>query len=327
MTSSKMEAPPLATRVPPSAWRWLKLGAFGALSVLVLTALRNVDWTKTAAALRSAHVGWLLVALIANAAILPCWALFWRALRARAEPRVSFARMLEITSVSSALMNTLPFGGGHASAVVLLIKRGHTSRRGALAILALDQLGEGIIKVAVLTGASLAIPLPTWMRAALTTVLLVVGAWFLVLVVFSRTTDALEVLKSARRSAAALACVAGMKLAELLAIMSVQAAYDARISSAGSLLVLATVILATMLPISPGNVGAYEASVFLVYRYLGVAPELALSLAIVQHMCFMVPAVGVGYSLGGTAILATLRPEQVMRGREAAPPVASRRSG
>jgi uncharacterized membrane protein YbhN (UPF0104 family) len=56
------------------------------------------------------------------------------------------------------------------------------------------------------------------------------------------------------------------------------------------------VIVATMLPISPGNVGTYEASVFLAYRYLGVAPEVALSLAIVQHVCFMLPAVGVGYS-------------------------------
>ena len=34
---------------------------------------------------------------------------------------------------------------------------------------------------------------------------------------------------------------------------------------------------------------------FLTYRYLGVSPELALSLAIVQHVCFMLPAIGIGY--------------------------------
>jgi len=98
----------------------------------------------------------------------------------------------------------------------------------------------------------------------------------------------------------------------LIAIMGVQAAYGVHISIAGSILVLATVILATMLPISPGNLGAYEASVFLVYRYLGVAPELALSLAIVQHVCFMIPAVGVGYGftvngLGWKAIRSAIR--------------------
>ena len=58
---------------------------------------------------------------------------------------------------------------------------------------------------------------------------------------------------------------------------------------------LAAVILGSMVPVSPGNLGTYEASVFLAYRYLGVAPEQALSLALVQHLCFMLPSVGVGY--------------------------------
>jgi uncharacterized membrane protein YbhN (UPF0104 family) len=313
VTSRELAAQAVTTRVPPSAWRWLRAAALVALSIVVVAALRNVDWGKTGAALRGADFGWLFVALVANAAILPCWALFWRALRPRTEEPVSLARMLEITSVSSALMNTLPFGGGHASAVVLLIKRGNTSRRGALSILALDQLGEGVVKVMVLLVASIVIPLPAWMRAALTTVLLAVGGWFLVLVLISRMTNELEMLKSARRSAAALACVAGMKLTELFAILAVQAAYGARISIPGSVLVLATVILATMLPISPGNLGAYEASVFLVYRYLGVAPELALSLAIVQHVCFMVPAVGVGYGYSVNRLGMT--PERLLRDR------------
>ena len=312
MTSPEAGAAPFTHRVSPNVWRWLKMAALFALSAAVLAAVRKVDWTKTGEALRGARIAWLLVAIAANAAIIPCWALFWRSLRPRSEGPVSFARMLEITSVSSALMNTLPNAGGHASAIVLLIKRGNTSRRGALSILALDQLGEGVIKVAVLIGASLVIPLPTWMRAALTTVLLVVGAWLLVLVAISRMTNELETLKSARRSSAAFACVAAMKLTELIAIMGVQAAYGVHISIAGSILVLATVILATMLPISPGNLGAYEASVFLVYRYLGVAPELALSLAIVQHVCFMIPAVGVGYGftvngLGWKAIRSAIR--------------------
>jgi uncharacterized membrane protein YbhN (UPF0104 family) len=313
MTLPRAGAPDVSVRVPPSVWRWVKVAALVGLTIVVLIGLRGVDWAKTSTALAHARVGWILIAILANAAILPGWALFWRTLRPRSERPVSFGRMLEITSISSALMNTLPFGGGHASAVVLLIKRGDTTQRGALSLLALDQLGEGVLKVAILVGASLVIPLPTWMRAALTTVLLVVGAWLLTLVVVSRMTTALEILKSARRSALALACVGAMKLTELIAIMSVQAAYGAQISVAGSLLILSTVILATMLPISPGNLGAYEASVFLAYRYLGIAPELALSLAIVQHVCFMIPAVGIGYayftadSLGWRAVLSSRR--------------------
>jgi uncharacterized membrane protein YbhN (UPF0104 family) len=302
VTSAELRALSLTGRISPNAWRWLKLAALGALSAGVLLTLRKVDWAKTGEALRGAQIGWLLVAIAANGAIIPCWALFWQVLRPRAEESVSFVRMLEITSMSSALMNTVPFGGGHASAIVLLIKRGNTTRRGALSILALDQLGEGVVKIAVLAAAAIMIPLPPWMRAGLTTLLLVVGAWFLALIVLSRMTNELETLKSVRRAAMAFACVAAMKLTELFAIMAVQAAYGAHLSIAGSLLVLATVILATMLPISPGNLGAYEASVFLVYRYLGIAPELALSLAIVQHACFMIPAVGIGYGFTASSL-------------------------
>ena len=300
-----------ATRVPPSARRWLKLVAFSGVTAALVLTLRSVDWSKMTTALRDAQPGWFLVGVLANAAILPCWALFWKTLRPRSEEPVTFARMLEITSISSALMNALPFGGGHASSIVLLIKRGNTTQRGALSVLALDQLGEGVLKVMVLAGASAVMPLPTWMRAALTTVLLVVGAWLLTLVIVSRLTNELEVLKSVGRSSAALACVAGMKLVELLAIVAVQASLGVHISLGGSLLVLATVILATMLPISPGNLGTYEASVFLAYRYLGVSPELALSLAVAQHACFIIPSVGVGYGFFSSSLAPLPRSNRV----------------
>ena len=281
--------------VSPKVSRIARVAAFMALSAIVVASLRHVDWPRTAAALREGRPAWLLAAIVANSLILACWAAYWRAIRPRDESSVSYARMLEISAVSSSLMNTLPFGGGHASSVLLLIRRAATTQRGALSTLALDQLGEGITKVGVLLAAGLTVPLPTWMRAALTTVSLIVGAWFVALVAASRWARELEILRSARRSITALACVIAMKGVELVAIACVQWAYGVDVSAGGTLLVLATVILATMLPIAPGNLGAYEGSVFLTYRYLGLSPEVALSLAIVQHVCFMIPAVGIGY--------------------------------
>jgi uncharacterized membrane protein YbhN (UPF0104 family) len=279
----------------PRLWRTTRIAAFIALTAVVAVSLRNVDWTHTIAALREARPSWLVVAVGANTLILACWALYWRALRPLGETPVSYARMFEVSAVSSSLMNTLPFGGGHASSVLLLIRRASTTQRGALSTLALDQLGEGIVKVAILLLVDIVVPLPTWMRASLATVSFVVVAWFITLAVASRWAKELEVLRSWRRALVALACVSAMKAVELLAIMSVQHAYGVQVTVGGSLLVLATVVLATMLPMSPGNLGTYEASVFLAYRYLGVSPEIALSLAIVQHVCFMLPAVGVGY--------------------------------
>ena len=282
-------------RIPPVIRRGARIAALVVLTGIVVASLRHVNWPRTAAALREGHLSWLLAATIANSLIIGCWAAYWRAIRATGEAYVSYARMFEVTAVSSSLMNTLPFGGGHASSVLLLIRRAATTQRGALSMLALDQLGEGLVKVAILLAAGLVLPLPAWMRAALGTVSLVVGAWFVTLLVASRWARELEILRNGRRSITALACVTAMKGAELAAIACVQWAYGVDISPAGTLLVLATVILATMLPISPGNLGAYEGSVFLTYRYLGLSPEVALSLAIVQHVCFMLPAVGIGY--------------------------------
>jgi uncharacterized membrane protein YbhN (UPF0104 family) len=292
-------------KVSPRIWRTVRVAALIVVTAILGVSLRNVDWARTATALRDGEGRWpwLVAAIAANTLILVCWAAYWRALRPAGESPVSLGRMFEVTAMSSSLMNTLPFGGGHASSVLLLIRRANTTQRAALSTLALDQLGEGIVKVIILLIVGLAVPLPTWMRATLATVSIAVAAWFITLVVVSRWTRELEILRTFRRSITALACVAAMKGVELLAIACVQYAYGVNVSVRGTLLVLATVILATMLPISPGNLGTYEASAFLTYRYLGVAPELALSLAIVQHVCFMLPAVGIGYFFFSTQAL------------------------
>ena len=49
------------------------------------------------------------------------------------------------------------------------------------------------------------------------------------------------------------------------------------------------------MPIAPGNLGVYEATVYAVYRFFGVTPELALALAVVQHLSFLVPSILPGY--------------------------------
>jgi uncharacterized membrane protein YbhN (UPF0104 family) len=203
--------------------------------------------------------------------------------------------MFEIVASASALMNTVPFGGGHASSLVLLARRGGVSGRGALSVLALDQLGEGTTKALLFLLVALVAPLPLWMRAGVTTVSVAVGAWFIVLMVASRWARELELLRSPRRSVAAWILVMAMKGAEALAIAAVQRGFGIEISVPGTLLVLAAVLLGTMIPVAPGNLGTYEASAFAAYRYLGVGADQALALAIVQHICFMLPSVGAGY--------------------------------
>ncbi len=271
-------------------------GAWVAATALLVACARSIDWRRASDILATARPGWLVGAVLANALILAAWAAYWRTLVPRDDAPVGYRRMLEIVSVASSLMNTLPFGGGHASSIVLLARRGGIGNRSALSVLALDQLGEGIVKVTLFLLVALLVPLPAWMRAGVTTASIVVAVWFIALVVASRWARELALLKSWARAGRALACVLAMKAAELIAIIAVQQALGVNLPVSGALLVLAALILATMLPVTPGNLGTYEASVFLAYRFLGVAPELALGLAVLQHVCFMAPSVGVGYA-------------------------------
>lgn len=271
----------------------LTAGWLGATVLLVVCA-RSVAWPRAAELVATVKPVWIVAAVLCNTTILGLWSVFWRALRPDGETAVSFARMFEVASGASALMNTVPFGGGHASSVVLLARRGNTTHRGALSVMALDQLGEGLAKVAVFLLVGALVPLPSWMRGGITTASTIVGAWLIVLLVASRWTAELRLVHRPK-AAGAMALVLGMKAAEACAIAAVQYALGVNVGLGGTILVLAAVILGSMIPVSPGNLGTYEASVFVAYRYLGVSPELAMSLAIVQHVAFLLPAVGIGY--------------------------------
>ena len=276
-------------------WRAARVLAMIGVTVAVVLSVRAVNWPRTLEALRAAHGAWLLAAVAWNAVILVLWAQFWRVLRPQGEPPVSHRRMLEIVATTSALMNTLPFGGGQASALVLLVRRAAMTKRGALSLMALDQLGEGLVKIGLFLLVALLVPLPTWMRVGVATACAGVAVWFVIVMIASRWAAELGIVRDVNRALGALACVAGMKGVQLVAIIAVQHAFGLDLPASGSLLVLATIVLASMVTVSPGNLGAFEAAVFLAYRYLEQPPELALSLAIMQHVCFMLPSVGIGY--------------------------------
>lgn len=271
------------------------VGAWLLATALLAVCALSIDWSRAPEILVSARPGWIAVAILLNASIVPLMGAFWMALRPRSEPTVSFRRAFEIAATATALMNTIPFGAGHASIVVLWMRRGNSSQRGALSILALDQLGEGIAKIGVFLIVALVAPMPTWMRAGVTSATLLVAILFVVLVVASRWATELRIDRTWIRACAGLGFVIGTKVAEALAIVAVQRAFGVDVGASGTLMVLAAVILGSMIPVTPGNAGTYEAAAFVAYRHLGLSPEQALSLALVQHLCFVVPSVGIGY--------------------------------
>jgi hypothetical protein len=217
--------------------------------------------------------------------------------------------MLGVVALTSAVLNTTPLLIGEATGVVLLVTRTRLDRAAALSVLAMDQLLVGIAKLCVLAAAASIAPLPPWMTRAVLGLLagllalggaLVVAAWRhadvaggLSRVLPPRMANpvgmfaaSLEPLRAPARGLPALLIALLKKATEVCAILCVQRAFGVELSIGGGVLVLAVLNLATLLPVVPGNVGVFEAAVVFALTRLGVTPEQALGMAVVQHLCF-----------------------------------------
>jgi uncharacterized protein (TIRG00374 family) len=287
------------------------------LVALLVLALLQLDLGRVGVELSRARPAWIIAALLCFAAILPLWAAQWWLLSPPTERRTP-GSMLAVVCMTSSVLNTTPMLVGEAAGVWFLASTAGVERAAGVAVLAMDQLLVGLAKVAVLAGASLTLPLPPAMRAgvrvlaagviALTAALLVV-AWSgertlqrltgrlpaRLASIARRGAAALAPLRSPLRGGGALLIALLKKGAELLAILAIQRAFGVDLPASSALVVLAALNLATLLPIVPGNAGVYEASVVLAYAWLGVPPERALGMAVVQHACYFVALALPGY--------------------------------
>lgn len=302
--------------------RALQLVGWAAATSLLIYFLSQIDRAQLVNVARVVRWRWIAVAIIANSLILVSWAGLWWTLAPR-EERVKYSTMFGINAIASALMNTVPFLGGHAAAVVLLVKRGGMTRHGALSVMALDQLGEGMAKITVFGLVAAVAPIPQSMRYGIAAVCVGVGALLIGLMVAAhghvhlrpnedktsgvvgraRTFAAewasrMDALRSVKQSTVALLFAIGTKAAEGTGLVAVQYALGVNLSLGATALVLAAVMLGSILPVAPGNAGTWEAGAFLAYRHLGIEPGMATILAVASHICFMIPSVGIGYAIG-----------------------------
>ena len=286
------------------------------LGGLLVIAVRRFDLSQLTLVLATARPGWVALAMASYMAILPLWALQWCVLAPPAgEPR--FARMLGVIAMYSSVLNTTPLLGGEAAALMFLVVRAGISRAAALSMLAMDQLVLGVAKVTVLVMAAWLVSLPLWMERGMRALSLAVALLLVALlaVAWGDRTVARVAQRLPERGGRALHAVAGAlaplrspwrggsslllallkKLAEVLAILCVQHAFGVALPVGSAVLVLAALNLATLVPIVPGNVGVYEAAIVVAYGHLGVDPERALGMALVQHACYFVALALPGY--------------------------------
>ncbi len=290
-----------------------------AATILVILVVRAAGWTRVADISARVDSAWLVMAVCGNLAIQPFAAIQWRLLLPEGQ-RMRLPRMLSITALSSLAMNTTPPLVGHASMVMLLAREPGMCHGTALSVLALEQLTEGIAKVLVVLLAILVLPVPDWMQNGAIVLACAVALFLAAMIVAARHhdllarwsarspaksllsfaarwTDRLETLRTPRRFLAALVACLGMKLVEGLAIIATQQALGVELPASSAILILAAAGFGTMLPLAPGNLGTYEATVILAYKWLGVSTGDAVALAIVQHLAYLAASMGAGYAV------------------------------
>jgi uncharacterized membrane protein YbhN (UPF0104 family) len=297
---------------------WIaRLVALGIVTGLVVLAATRLSPARVLAGLAVAHPLWIALALLCFVAILPLWALQWTLL-APDTASVRLSTMTGVVAMTSTVLNTTPLLVGEAAGVFFLVTEAGLGRAAALSVLAMDQLFVGIAKLFVLTSAAALMTLPRWMASGAHSLLAAVGALAIGIVLVAWRGDTLSSwaargappraarllsslgaglapIRSPSRSGGALALALAKKAAETLAIYCVQRAFGVELPLASALLILAAVNLATLLPLVPGNLGVYEGAVVLAYAYLGVPPERAIGIALVQHACFFLALALPGY--------------------------------
>ncbi|HVU33956.1 MAG TPA: lysylphosphatidylglycerol synthase transmembrane domain-containing protein [Opitutaceae bacterium] len=298
--------------------RWLWPVAFLTATVCLVIFLRAIDVRAAMRTIAGASPGWIAAAVFANFAVLPLMTEQWRHLLPRGK-RPRWGTLWTCVTVSMASMNTLPFGGGHAVAAGLLVTTEITDVPGAVSLLALEQLCEGLARIALLIAVIATAPLP-WIWQRLTWILPVaVLAGFAALWCLARTAAMhpegtgwrarwgrhLDVLRRPRVFLFAATLSVAMKVLALAAVFAVQEALGIHLSLGATLLVLAAVTFATAMAVSPGNVGTYELAAIAAYRLAGVPAAESAALGLALHACFLLPMLGVGY---GQTFWRSIRP-------------------
>ena len=283
---------------------------------LFYLGLQSIDLDRAWIEFSRADPFWLFGAGFFNACILLVWTLLWRLLLPE-KCSVPFSRIFQANSYMSTSCNTIPFPGGHAVGVMALARRAEVGHSIALSVLALDQLMEGFAKIFVLTLVAIFVPLPEPMRQGILVFVFVIG--FFAAIMFylahkqprikedtvsfmgkvrrfvSRWSVHLEILRDVRIFSFGLLLAFLMMFAQTLGIWAVQKSLGLDLPFWAPILVMGALNLATVLPVTPGNFGIYEGTAFLAYQFYGLSSESALSLALLQHLCFLIPMVGSGY--------------------------------
>jgi uncharacterized protein (TIRG00374 family) len=286
-------------------------------------AVRNVDWSGTANALRRSNYWWLVPAFAALVASLAIRIERWRILFRR-ERRPSFVSLTKAMLVGLFFNIVLPARAGEAARVVALKSYARTSAAESSATIVVERLIDILSLLALLFIAVPWLPTVTWLRAAAIAALVtVVAAIALVAVAMylgkgatpravralsrlplvseesatralANVLHGLAAIRRPRQAAAALTWTVLLWLILGAGFWCLMIGFDLDLPLLAGLLAVIATGLAFIVPAAPGGAGVFEAAGLAATSAYGVPTSHALAYVLVLHALNVFPYVAAG---------------------------------
>jgi uncharacterized protein (TIRG00374 family) len=296
--------------------------------VLLVRLASDVAWREVWATAIAASPRWLIAAALVNLATPAIrGARWWVFLRAAGSSSLGLA--VHAAYVGSGLNNLLPASGGDAARALLVARRSMIPSATALATLALDRLIEMATYLALVIAIPLVVAVPALIRRGERVAALVLGAIIIAALVIARvarhrhrsshvgTTRPSRLRQHLRRFVAGIVELPTPSrvtpaLAVSLVAWTLQAvtyhltalATGLEVSFAASTVAMLAVNLSFLFPITPGNVGVFQAVYALTMAAYGVPSDAAVATALLLQALQILPM---------TALALLLAPDLILR--------------
>ncbi len=302
--------------------RWL--AAAGVLGVCTFYLVRKIDPAVVGRAL--ARADYRLVALMTVGhlcLLLPLKTWRWQTMLAPMR-ELRLATLYRYCLAGCAVTNLFPARAGHAARVVL-VRRDGVPVAGAVAVLLLEEMCNTVVLGLLCLPLPYLLPLSGGVRVTLGLVTLgaalgvAVSVWFALAGrgwssgLLRRISEGMAVLGNGRAAAVVFAITVGMWVLDLGQIALAMAAVAMPPSYAGVALVLLFVNLTNAVPVTPGQMGLFEAGAAAACVAVGATPEQGLAVGVLYHMMQFIPETVLGACVLGRGVLgrASLAEEQV----------------
>jgi uncharacterized membrane protein YbhN (UPF0104 family) len=225
-----------------------------------------------------------------------------------------FGTLYRYCLAGCAVTNLFPARAGHAARVVLVGRHG-VPVAGAISVLLLEEMCNTVVLGSLCLPVPYLLPLPVHVRVTLALVTIgaaigvAISLWFALAgrgwssKLLRRISEGMAVLGSGRAAAAVFALTVGMWLLDLGQIALAMVAVGLHPSYPGVALVLLFVNLTNAVPVTPGQLGMFEAGAAAACVAVGATPEQGVAVGVLYHMMQFIPETVIGLLVVGRGLV------------------------